>query len=1246
MNADSVEPLLEPDAWTLSVSLLADQRRDPAGRDQSYAAKAPIATDAKASEASDIAPRLSGSEFLAKNFDPIGRGVALPYYQRHETDKEVTLPLIRRLCLLVAVLSAFRSPDVSGDPFNLDSLTADGNVVDLRAAEGGLVRLTFLAEDLVRVQAAADGEPTDEGSGKAPIVLDDAWDGVRIRLRDHGTHRTIATPALEVHVHYEPLRLELRRRSDGRTLWRELKPLALSEDGTTQTLSSDADERFFGGGQQNGAFEFKGRLMEISYSGGWEEGDRPSPAPFFMSDRGYGVLRNTWADGVYDFRSDGYLTTTHSENRFDAYVMVGETIHEVLDLYTRLTGRAGLLPRWAFGYGDADCYNDGDNVEKPGTVPDGWSDGATGTTPDVMTVAEKYREHDMPGSWILPNDGYGCGYAELPEVVERLDALGFRTGLWTEDGVEKIAWEVGTAGTRVQKLDVAWTGKGYQWAMDANHDAAQGILANSESRPFIWTVMGWAGIQRHAVTWTGDQSGGWDFIRWHVPTLIGSGLSGMNYSTGDVDGIFGGSPETYTRDLQWKSFTPVLMGMSGWSRLERKHPWWFDEPHRSIHRRYLKLRQRLMPYLYNLARETETTGAPMVRAISWDHPGDPHAYDYPYQFFLGRDLLIAPVYRSQAASGGWREGVYLPEGRWIDYWEGTVLDAGPGGRVVDVPVDLATLPVLVRAGAILPMYPESLYDGEKPPDPLTLDVYPLGESELLLFEDDGNTRRYHEGHYSLQRFKVAEGDRKITLTLEPARGEYEGMLEDRGFVLQVHTPAVPASVTVDGERLPSEKSDTQSGARRGWFHHAGDRGGVLRIHTGRLDVRARHRISLAFTEAIAPAAGSYPAKPTGDGTVPADALMVVSRPAEEPGHPLENAFDGDPDTWFRTIRDQSVAYGPHELTLALGKRRLIEGFRIRPRNDRHWKYGQVRHYEVYLSDVNGRWGEPVATGTLEQAETEQEVRFAPRAGRLLRLRVLATHDDGADPMVLGAVDSGGRPYDALAPVRVGPTTISEFRLLESSPTPRPAVREPLDNTGTDLRLNGLAFDRGLRVRGEGRFDFELDGDWHTLRAEVGVEQGAGARFQVWGDASLLWDSGDVKESSVAKPRVDVRGVTVLSLRTVSSTPETVGGWADVEVVGYEGDTVRILELRPIPDDQLSTSGSPLMVPELSLQVPRPRVPATTTFSSASKSRSMTGAPGRPLPSWCQTEKSSLCLATSTPALKLDTARASPLGWVT
>ncbi len=1075
---------------------------------------------------------------------------------------------------VVLVLTLLSCRAFAGEMTDLAAVDTSGDQVTIRSVDGATIRATFLADDVVRIQASTGEVLTDEGSGGSPIVLPIDPAAVTVVADDLGTHRSFSTAMLELRIEPSPLLMELRRKSDDRVLWRELRPLRLADDATTQTLDSDPGERIYGGGQQNGTFEFNGRLMEISYSGGWEEGDRPSPAPFYMSDRGYGVLRNTWSDGVYDFRSDRYLTTTHAESRFDAYYLVGYSIHRVLDLYTRITGRARLLPRWAFGYGDADCYNDGDNTDKPGTVPEGWSDGASGATPDVVaSVAAKYRQHDMPGSWILPNDGYGCGYADLPEVVARLGELGFRTGLWTENGVEKIAWEVGTAGTRVQKLDVAWTGKGGRWAMDANHDAAQGFLDSSDARPFIWTVMGWAGIQRYAVTWTGDQSGSWDYIRWHVPTLIGSGLSGMNYSTGDVDGIFGGSPETFTRDLQWKCFTPVLMGMSGWSKVARKHPWWFDEPYRSINRRYLNLRQRLMPYIYTLAHETELTGAPMVRGLMWDHPAsrrgaaprDPHVADH--QFFLGRDLLVAPVYRSQEASGGWREGVYLPAGRWIDYWTGQVLDAGPEGLKVDVPVDLATLPVLVRAGAIIPMAPASLYDGQVATDPLTLDVYPAGESEFVLYEDDGETRAYRAGAYSQQRFSVSATRRGVDLVVGVVEGEFEGRLHERGLELALHTYQAPVRVTLNGVELPAlaDPSAFEASAQ-GWRFAEEEKLGVLHVKLGRLDTATPHEVSATLDpEGALTPTGAYPTRPAGDGTIGADQLLVVARPAEEPGHALENAFDDDPDTWFRTVRDQSVAYGPHELTLSLGGRRVVSGFRIAPRNDKHWKYGQVRGYEVYLADVNGAWGEPVATGSLEQTEAQQEVRFDPRAGRLLRFRVLSTHDDGADPMVLGAtVGAGERPYEAAAPVRVGSTTMSSFRILEQPLPERPAVETALVSAAgldsTPVIIGGLEFEHAVAIASGDRRDFRLAGHWQSFRAEVGLTEGT-ARFQIWGDDRPLWDSALITGPATVKPRLDVRGVRVLSLRTVSSDAGLEAHWAEMMLEGFEGDTVSAAQAR-------------------------------------------------------------------------------------
>lgn len=1086
--------------------------------------------------------------------------------------------------------------------------------IEFTTDDGSIVRISLLKPDLFRVWAGTKGQLLDAGDKAAPIVLKKDYPDFPVSVTAPDGYQLVQTSAMALRIYRSPVRLALYKADNKTLLWEEKQPLELGDKVNFQTLSSTADEAFFGGGQQNGSYAFKGKQLEVSYSGGWEEGDRPSPAPFYMSSKGYGVLRNTWSNGSYDFRSNDYLSTSHQEKRFDAYYFVGDSIKDVLASYTELTGRARLLPRWAYEYGDADCYNDGDNSKKPGTVPAGWSDGPTGKTPDVVAaVAAKYREHDMPGGWILPNDGYGCGYSNLPEVVAGLKKHGFRTGLWTENGVDKIAWEVGTAGTRAQKLDVAWTGKGYQFSLDANMAAAQGILANSNARPFVWTVMGWTGTQRYAVTWTGDQSGSWDYIRWHIPTLIGSGLSGQAYATGDVDGIFGGSPETFTRDLQWKTFTPVLMGMSGWSKSERKHPWWFDEPYRSINRDYLKLKMRLMPYMYTYAHEAEQSGAPIVRGLMWDYPQDSNANNenYKYQFMLGKDFLVAPVYRSQAASKGWRKGIYLPQGQWIDYWDGRVVAADAKGKVIDQQVTLDKLPVMVRAGAILPMYPVALYDGQVPKDVLTLDIYPHGKSSFTMYEDDGESRQYQSGKSSLQTFTVDAPENRagdIDINVGAVNGSYEGMEQQRALQLQIHTRVQPDVVHFGEQNLQaySSRADYDK-ASSGWFYDAAEKYGTVHIKTAKLPVNQAYqfRLAVAANKQLATTADYPPAPDLGNSIAP-DSLIVLGRPAEEPGHPLENAFDGKPGTWFRTVRDQSQKTGAHEFSLALGERRMINGFEIAPRNDKNWQYGQVKDFEIYLADTNGEWGKPIYTGQLKKQEGKQKVEFAAKAGRLFRFRVLSTHDqnddgDAQDPMVLTSTGEAkpAKAYNAFNPVVVSPITISEFSILEK-PAPDKAklqtyLSDAVANTGTGIKvnyakdlayntgsakpvkgavgaqsstqssmqMNGLRFHKGLGVAGNSEIDYQLKGDWQTFRADVGIDDSCrnngGLQFQVWGDDKLLFDSGLITAPAVVKPELDIRGISKLKLKTTgvkaTGKAEVCANWANASVIGFVGDGV-------------------------------------------------------------------------------------------
>src|SRR6476660_4267610 len=288
----------------------------------------------------------------------------------------------------------------------------------------------------------------------------------------------------------------------------------------------------------------------------------------------------------------------------------------------------------------------------------------------------------------------------------------------------------------------------------------------------------------------------------------------INAATGDVDGIFGGGPQTQVRDLQWKAFTPAWMIISGWSKQTNlmKQPWIFGEPYTTINRKYLKLKQRLTPYLYTYSREAFDSGVPTVRAMVLEFPNDPATWSKrtQYQFMSGEWLLVAPVYQDAPI----RDDIYLPAGKWIDYWDGTELNGPTTINGYAAPLD--KLPLFVKAGAIIPMYPDMLYDGQKPADPVTLDVYPSGKTTFSLYEDDGTTQKYRAVGFARTTITVespatpdAAGD-TITVNVGPAAGEYDGMPGSRRYLVDVHATRKPAKVTVGGRAL-AEISQTGQG---------------------------------------------------------------------------------------------------------------------------------------------------------------------------------------------------------------------------------------------------------------------------------------------------------------------------------------------------------------------------------------------------------------------------------------------------
>lgn len=425
----------------------------------------------------------------------------------------------------------------------------------------------------------------------------------------------------------------------------------------------------------------------------------------------------------------------------------------------------------------------------------------------------------MPLGWILPNDGYGAGYGQtetldgniqnLKELGDYARRNGVEIGLWTQSDLHPkpeisallqrdIVKEVRDAGVRVLKTDVAWVGAGYSFGLNGVSDVGHIMpYYGNDSRPFIISLDGWAGTQRYAGIWSGDQTGGtWEYIRFHIPTYIGSGLSGQPNITSDMDGIFGGkNPVVNTRDFQWKTFTPMQLNMDGWGANE-KYPHALGEPATSINRWYLKLKSELMPYAYSIAKEA-VNGMPMIRAMFLEYPNN---YTWgkttQYQFMYGPFFLVAPIYQATQADekgNDLRNGIYLPEGNWIDYFTG---DKYAGNRILNhFSAPLWKLPVLVKGGAIIPLTQPNNNVSEIHKDLRIYELYPEGYSSFTEYDDDGTTQAYlaGQGATTLIESKV-DAKNKVTVTIHPTQGDFNGFVKDKATELRINVTDPPKKV--------------------------------------------------------------------------------------------------------------------------------------------------------------------------------------------------------------------------------------------------------------------------------------------------------------------------------------------------------------------------------------------------------------------------------------------------------------------
>lgn len=800
------------------------------------------------------------------------------------------------------------------------------NVVHLLFGNALQGKITFLEEGIFRF----DLDPT----GKFESYAAPREEGHLARIQQYPDEaKQYTKPEVSIKEEAECIRIlcgrteliwdrdtaKMKVKIGGKCVMEEEEPIRIGRDETVQILKRHDGEQFYGGGTQNGRFVHTGKRIQIVNESAWMDGGVASPNPFYFTTNGYGVLRNTFSEGCYDFGESDHavVQTKHKEHGLSGYYFLSEgkngreIAKDLLQAYYHVTGNPILLPEYGFYEGHLNCYNrdswsdekgekewnikgtdrftgegisryesgmaagyrfsagqhaESLNGERPVSSTEQYPDSVD--TPyrfSARAVLDLYQQYDMPLGYFLPNDGYGGGYGQNgyymqggvnedgTSSAERIAAVdanvenfarftkyanekGVASGLWTEsnltpDSDSKTYWhllrdfrkEVRIGGATTLKTDVAWVGPGYSFQLNGVKTAYDIITTSEGFRPNIISLDGWAGSQRFNSVWSGDQTGGnWEYIRFHIPTYIGSSLSGNPNIGSDMDGIFGGKDLIAVRDYEWKSFTPQMLNMDGWGSY-MKAPFTFGDPYTGISRMYMKMKARLMPYIYTCAASASNmdtgngdTALPIIRAMFLEYPEEDYAYSRStqYQFMLGSSFLIAPIYQNIHADemgNDVRNQIYLPDQTqiWIDYLTGEKYQGGQVLNNFDAP--LWKLPVFVKNGSILPMYEENNTPDAIDRTKRIVEFWPSGNSTYTVYEDDGTflcneveqDGKYgtidhisYGTHVSVTYTSSVDGKTAV-LTAYPSVGEYEGYEAERETTFIVHVSERPETVQAE-----------------------------------------------------------------------------------------------------------------------------------------------------------------------------------------------------------------------------------------------------------------------------------------------------------------------------------------------------------------------------------------------------------------------------------------------------------------
>jgi alpha-D-xyloside xylohydrolase len=592
-------------------------------------------------------------------------------------------------------------------------------------------------------------------------------------------------------------------------------------------------EGLYGLGQhQAGVWNYRGESVDIS------QDNSNISVPLLVSSKGYGIYWNNESRSRFNNRFANYLyISSEVADAVDYYFFYGPELDKIVADYRTLTGPAPMFGKWAYGFWQCkNRYKSQDeilaiarryrelHIPADNIVQDWFWWNRKGefvfnkNYPNPKGMVDQLHAanfHLMISIWPFFEPG-SSNYDYMEKQGWFVDKFKFAKPPYHTDGMavydatspdaRKYYWDQVNQSLFSIGLDAWWMDttepetEGQEENILLNHQTAAGSgdryvndyplldteavyqgqrSASDRKRVFILSRSAFAGAQRNSVTaWSGDINSDWLSFRRQIPAGLNFALSGIPYWTTDIGGFVFASPsdtafrELFVRWFQWGTFNPIMRVHGTRGNPDGNELWSYGPDAQKILVGFDRLRYRLLPYTYSLAWRTTSESYTPMRPLLMDFRADPRVFDIGDQFMYGPAFLVNPVTEAEAIS----RRVYLPAGKWYDFWSGRAVK---GATVVNAAAPIERLPLYVRAGSIVPMGPELEWSNERPADPIELRIFRGAEGDFLLYEDENDNYQYEKGVYATIPLHWDEATQ--TLTIGDRKGIFPGMLQTRTF---------------------------------------------------------------------------------------------------------------------------------------------------------------------------------------------------------------------------------------------------------------------------------------------------------------------------------------------------------------------------------------------------------------------------------------------------------------------------------